>query len=75
MSYKDTLTLYEELVATGVPDAQAKIQAHQLGALADELNDIGPRLDKIDANMKWMMLIGGVMAASFFSNVLFLKFG
>lgn len=40
MSYKDTLTLYEELVATGIPDAQAKIQAHQQGNLADEIGGV-----------------------------------
>jgi len=37
MSYKDTLTLYEELVDSGVSDAQAKIVAHQHGELGDEL--------------------------------------
>ncbi len=90
MSYKDALTLYEELVASGTPIEQAKTMAHQQGALSDEMggryNDLSEKLDisfanidtklaKIDVNMKWMMLIGGVMAASFFSNVLFLKLG
>lgn len=39
MSHKDTLTLYEELVATGISDAQARIQAHQLGGVSDFLEE------------------------------------
>ena len=46
MSYKDTLTLYEELVATGIPDSQAKIMAHQQGGVVDEMNNSGTRMDK-----------------------------
>ena len=38
-TYKDTLTLYEELVASGVPDEQAKVQAHQLGAVSTYVGD------------------------------------
>lgn len=40
---KDSLTLYEELIAAGVSDAQAKVQAHQLGSVNDgfiELKEI-----------------------------------
>ena len=33
MAFKDTLTLYEELVDTGIPETQAKIIAHQHGAV------------------------------------------
>lgn len=39
MAYKDTLTLYEELIASGKSDNEAKIQAHQLGDLGDELSN------------------------------------
>lgn len=39
MLYKDTLTLYEELTASGVPEDQAKIQAHQIGSLGDCLSN------------------------------------
>lgn len=38
-TYKDTLTLYEEFIATGVPESQAKIQAHQLGAVSTYVGD------------------------------------
>jgi flagellar biosynthesis/type III secretory pathway protein FliH len=83
MSYKDALTLYEELVATGTEEGQAKAMAHQMSSLSDEMggryNELSARLDKrldsIDSNLKWMMIVGGVMAASFFSNVLFIKLG
>jgi len=44
------LTLYEELVATGISDEQAKIIAHQQGALSDETggrySDLNQKLDK-----------------------------
>jgi hypothetical protein len=83
MSYKDALTLYEELLASGTDEGQAKAMAHQMSSLADEMggryNELSARLDKrldsIDSNLKWMMIVGGVMAASFFSNVLFIKLG
>jgi len=86
MSYKDTLTLYEELVATGIPDAQAKIMAHQQGAVIDVMNGIGFRLDKSlqemqttlakhDTTLKLMMTFVVFMAAAFVANILFIKFG
>ncbi len=101
MAHKDSLTLYNEFVANGMPEAQAQIQAHQMGDLADEmggrynelsekLNETNKKLDstihelnakldiafsKINISLKWMMLIGGAMAASFFSNIIFLKMG
>lgn len=37
MKYKDTLALYDELIASGTPDAQARAQAGQLGAATDVL--------------------------------------
>ncbi len=52
MSYKDTLTIYEELVASGIPEGQAKILAHQQGALVDVMNGIGFRLDRSLQEMK-----------------------
>lgn len=73
---KDTLTLYEELVATGISDAQAKIQAHQMGAMGDHLgnaiNGLNTRLDKIEMDMFWMRIIGGAMTVAFFSNGFFM---
>lgn len=83
MSYKDTLTLYEELVAAGTPVPQAKIQAHQMGAMGDYLGEaindlnttvrgVNTRLDKIETDMFWMRLIGGAMTVTFFSNGFFM---
>jgi DNA anti-recombination protein RmuC len=55
MAYKDTLTLYEELIATGVPKEQASLQAHQLGSLGGEVvntcNEIKEHLNKLDSKM------------------------
>ena len=62
--HKDTLTLYEELVASGVPDEQAKIQAHQLGGVTDILEDI-------KKDLFWMRIIGGAMIVAFLSNAWF----
>ena len=69
---KDTLTLYEELIASGVHDAQAKIQAHQLGDVALEQLDIRQLMSKIDKDLMWMRLIGGAMVVTFFSNGFFM---
>jgi len=80
--YKDTLTLFEELVEKGVPEAQAKIQAHQLGALGDHfvislensnarfdkaVENMDVRLKKIDSDLFWMRVIGAAMSFSFLS--------
>ena len=56
---KDTLTLYEDLVASGIPDAQAKIQAHQLGGVTDVL-------EEIKKDLFWMRVIGGGMVIACF---------
>lgn len=83
MSYKDTLTLYKELVASGVPAHSAEIQAHQLGAMSDYLGDainslnttvsgVNTRLDKMEKDMFWMRIIGAGMTATFFSNGFFM---
>lgn len=67
MAYKDTLTLFEELVATGVPEAQAKIQAHQLGGVTDEFGKIRNVLERIEKDLFWMRIIGGAMTFAFLS--------
>lgn len=75
MSYKDTLTLYEELVASGVPDEQAKVQAHQLGGIGtyvgDAINEVNRKLEKIDKDLIWMRVIGAAMIVAFLSNAWF----
>jgi hypothetical protein len=65
MKHKDTLTLYEELVASGISDTQAKIQAHQLGGVTD-------CLEEIKKDMWWMRAIGAAMTVAFFSNGFFM---
>ncbi len=72
MSYKDTLKLFDELVASGVPESQARIQAQQLGGMSDYLGEMtskfDKRLDKIDTDLMWMRVIGAAMIVAFFSN-------
>lgn len=73
MAYKDTLTLYEELVSTGIPDSQAKILAHQQGGIIDEMNSIGTRLEikltRIDSSMDWIKGIGATLAVAIIGNI------
>lgn len=71
MAYKDTLTLYEELVAKGVPEEQAKIQAHQLGGVSEAMDRQTDVLQEIKKDLFWMRIIGGAMIVTFLSNVLF----
>jgi hypothetical protein len=68
MAYKDTLTLYEELVATGTPIEQAKIIAHQQGALVEEMGSIEKTLNRIEKDLFWMRYIGAGMIAAFMAN-------
>ncbi len=55
MAYKDNLTLYEEMIATGVPKEQASLAAHQLGSLGDLVvstcNEIKEQLANLRADM------------------------
>lgn len=71
MSYKDTLELYDELIAGGCTEAQARAQAKQLGAVGTELGAIRTVLDDIRKDLFWMRIIGGVMCVAFFSNCIF----
>lgn len=81
MNYKDTLTLYDELILAGTPEPQARAQAHQLGAWNDilgkaindftsEIHKINIRLEKIDKDMSWIRYIGAAMTVAFFSNII-----
>ena len=55
-TYKDTLTLYEELVASGVPEGQAKVQAHQFGSVGDymgnAINDMNAKFVEMDRKLE-----------------------
>jgi hypothetical protein len=77
MQHKDALTIYEELLIAGVPEAQAKTQAHQYGDLSDNigislnnferiLGNMDKRLTKIDKDMWWMRGIGAGMIIACF---------
>jgi hypothetical protein len=79
MAHKDTLTLYNELIAGGVEEKEAQVKAKQLGEFKDEfgksLNELGASLKKIDVRLEaidkdlfWMRVIGGAMTLAFFSN-------
>ena len=59
MIYKDTLELFDELVATGVSQDQARIQAKQLGG-------IGNILERIEKDLFWMRIVGGGMIIACF---------
>lgn len=75
MTYKDTLTIYEELVATGISDSEAKVQAHQFGSinvfildvkqdLEKSLSEIRDELKSMKKDMLWMRLIGAALFAA-----------
>ncbi|MGC1176698.1 MAG: hypothetical protein WA843_01390 [Candidatus Saccharimonadales bacterium] len=75
MSYKDTLTLYDELIAKGTSEAQARAQAEQLGQLGtyvgNMVNDVKMELIEIKKDLRWMYILGAAMTVAFFSNILF----
>jgi hypothetical protein len=62
MAYKDSLTLYNELIATGISESQAQIQAQQLGGVTD-------LLVKIEKDLSWMRIIGAGMVAAYIANL------
>jgi hypothetical protein len=61
MSYKGTLEIYDELIAGGCTEAQARVQANQLGTTSS-------LLERIEKDLYWMRIIGGAMTVAFFSN-------
>ena len=90
MAYKDNLTLYEEMIAIGVPKEQASLQAHQLGSLGGEVvstcNEIKEQIielksdmklsnSELKADMKWMKGIGYLMIVVFIANFVKLWLG
>lgn len=46
MEYKDSLEIYDELLAAGTPEAQARIQAHQFGNIDKVLERLEYKFDK-----------------------------
>jgi hypothetical protein len=67
MSYKDTLELYDELMAGGCTETQARVQAKQLGSIGTVLDSMNTKLDKIDKDLVWMRVIGAAMTLAFLS--------
>ena len=68
MSYKDTLALYDDLVAGGCTEAQARVQAKQLGGVAEAISEHNDVMRKIEKDLFWLRIIGGAMALAFLSN-------
>ena len=62
---KDTLTLYDELIAGGCTESQARVQARQLGDMSDVAKDMLTEL-------KWLKVIGLFMIGAFVGNLLFI---
>jgi hypothetical protein len=58
---KDTLSLYNELLAGGCTETQAQIQAKQLGDVSDVMKEI-------KSELLWLRLIGGAMTIAFLTN-------
>ncbi len=69
MAYKNALTLYNELIATGIPEAQAQIQAQQQGDLVEEMGSIDKTLKQIEKDLFWMRSIGAGMIAAYLTNL------
>ncbi len=72
MEIKDSLTLYNELKACGVPEDQAQVQASQLGGVKDVVVGIKEIITKIEKDLLWMRIIGAAMTVTFFSNGFFM---
>ncbi len=70
---KDTLTLYCELIDSGISKEQAKIQAMQLGDVRNLISDIATQLKILHADMKWIRIIGGALIAGMAYMFLALK--
>ncbi len=62
IEYRVTLQLYDELIKGGCSEAQARVQASQLGAM-------GICLSKIDKDLIWLRVIGAAMVAIFFAHL------
>ncbi len=62
MEIKDSLTIYNELKASGVQEEQAQMQGKQLGGVYDVVK-------KLDKDMFWMRIIGAAIVAAILSNI------
>jgi hypothetical protein len=60
MEIKDTLTMYDELVAGGCTETQARIQAMQLGTVSN-------LVERIEKDLFWMRAIGAGMIVACFA--------
>ena len=84
MRYKDTLSLYDELVAGGCTEAQARVQASQLGGVGEFLDEfkqdfnmqmigLKEEMGDIKKDLHWMRLIGATMIVTFLGNIILMK--
>jgi hypothetical protein len=73
---KGTLQMYDELLAGGCTESQARVQANQLGEALDTfskaINDFNKELTEIKGELKWMRIIGSAMVVAFLANLLFI---
>ena len=77
MIYKDTLKLYDELLAGGCTEVQARTQANQLGGMGEFLDDVRKDFDEqmggLKKDLQWMRLIGAAMIVTFLGNIVMMK--
>lgn len=64
---KGSLQIYDELIAGGCTDAQARAQANQLDEVSKSVSVLNSILIKIEKDLFWMQIIGGAMTAAFMS--------
>ncbi|HYT43783.1 MAG TPA: hypothetical protein VEP90_15700 [Methylomirabilota bacterium] len=80
MQYKDTLKLYDELLAGGATESSARANATQLGAFGEFLDDFKSSNDKsfreiestltgIKKDLLWMRIIGAGLILIFSANL------
>lgn len=60
MKLKNTLELFDELVQSGIPEAQARVQLMQMGTTTD-------LVERVEKDLFWMRLIGGGMIVACFA--------
>ncbi len=81
MKYKDTLRLFDELVAGGATESSARANATQLGSFGEFLDDFKSSNEKsfreidntllsIKKDLLWMRIIGAGLILIFSANLL-----
>ena len=75
MQYKDTLKLYDELLAGGATESSARANATQLGAFGEFLDDFKSSNDKsfreIESTLTGIKKAFAIMVKGFFAMIIF----